>query len=181
MKTYLTYGAGITAAGAVLTLVLHIMGYWTNPERLGTALMIASIGGLAISTVGIVLGTKAVRDPVGPAGFTYGQAFKAGLFIILASAAFGLVFNFVYFKFINPNFAETTIQWTQSLMERMGAPEAQIEKKIDEMRQTTTVTRQLINGAVGAICFGAVISLITAAILKRAPKEDLSEPPPIAS
>lgn len=178
MKTYLTYGVGMTFASAVVTLVLHIMGYWSDPEKLGTALMIAFPVGLLITTGGIVLGTKEARAPHGAKGFTYGQAWQAGFFVILFAALSGVIFNAIYFGVINPNFNEVTMDWTKSFMERMGAPEAQIDKKIEEMRTTNTVLRQVINGFVGAVVLGAIISLITAAVMKRAPVEDFSEAPP---
>ncbi len=180
MKTYLIYGVGMTFANAVLTLGLHIMGFWSDPEKLGTALLVAFPVGLAITIGGIVLGTKKAREPHGPNGFTYGQAWQAGFFTVLFAALFGVIFNALYFGVINPNFNEVTMDWTKSFMERMGAPDAQIDKKLEELRTTNTAVRQVINGFLGAVVFGMITSLITAAVMKRAPVEDLSqEPPPL--
>ena len=96
MKTSLPYGAAITFACAVLTLVLHIMGYLTDPERLGTGLLITTPITLLIVIVGIVLGTRKAREPYGAKGFTYAQAWVAGFYVVLVAALTGVIFNFVY-------------------------------------------------------------------------------------
>lgn len=176
MKTYLIYGAVMTFASAVLTLVMQILGLFT-PEHLGTAMLVGMICGIAIMVVCLILGTKADRATVGPGAYGYGRALKAGIMITLAAACVGIVFNLIYFKFINPNMGETVAQWTQSFMERMGAPESQIEKKVADIRESSTVMRQVFRGFLNTAITGAILSLITSAFLKRA----AAEPPLSAS
>ena len=178
MKTYLAYGAGTTVACAVLTLVLHILGYLNDPEKLGTGMMISIPTVILIVIVGLVLGTKKAREPYGNKGFTYGQAWLAGFYIIAFAALTGAVFNFVYYQFINTNINEVTAEWTRSFMERMKVPDEQIEKQMAAVRAGSTVAKRVINGFFGTVVMGMVFSLITAAIMKRAPVEDLSETPP---
>lgn len=172
MKTYVTYGLILTFVSAVVTLVLQIMGMFT-PEHLGTAMILGILCGLALNITLIIMGTKADRATVGAAAFGYGRALKAGFMIVLFAACFGLVFNLIYFKFINPNMGETTAEWTRSLMERMGAPDAQIEAKIAEIKEKSTLMRQVVNGFISTIVFGTIVSLITSAFLKR----PAAEPP----
>ncbi len=180
MKTYLKYGAAMTAAGFVVIMVCYIVGLW-EPANLGKGLIIGVCAGLAIQITGIVLGTRQVRAATGKRGFTYGEAFKAGFMIALCGALCGIVSNFIFFKFVNPNYNENMIAWTKSMMEGMNAPEARIEKAEEDMRAKGGLDRQLINGVVGGIVLGTIISLITAAIMKRPPEDDFSEePPPIA-
>lgn len=182
MKTPLIYGTGMTIAGAVLTLLLHMLGFSTNPEKMLLTMIIVFPSILLITILGIIFSTRAVRAEHGPVAFTYGQAFKTGLLTAIFAGLTGAIFQFAYYKFLFPDFAEVAIQWTRSLMEKMGAPSATVEEKIDEMRVSMTLTRQVLQGFFSAIIFGAIISLITSAFLKRAAPDNLASapPPPLA-
>jgi len=181
MKTYLTYGAGITFACAVFTLVLHILGYLTDPEKLGTGMLVTTPCVLVITIVGIVLGTKKIREPHGAKGFTYGQAWVTGFYIATFAALTGVIFNYIYYQFINPNFNEVVAEWTRSFMERMKVPDEQIEKQMAAARAGSTVLKRAISALFGTVIMGMIISLITAAVMKRAPSDDFTtEPPPLS-
>lgn len=181
MKTYALYGIGITLASAILTLVLMAAGFLTNPEKLGMAFLILMCFLLIILIVGIVMATKATRAEAANRGFSYGQAWKAAVLTVVFAAIFGCVFNFVYYSYINPNYNEVAMQWTRSMMENRGVSSEKVEKQMDEMRAKGTVERQLINGFIFTIILGSIIGLITAAVMKRPPVEDLTQaaPPPL--
>jgi len=180
MNTYLKYGVAIPVAGLIAMVLCYVSGLW-DVDNLGKGLIIGTVVAIGIHTFGIVLGTRVERAPSGAAGFSYGKAFKVGFMISLVSAVAGIACNAIFFKFINPNYNETTIAWTRSLMENMKAPEAQIEKAEEQMRAKAGLTRQLVNGVVGAIVIGTIISLITAAVMKRPPADDLTGGPPAIS
>lgn len=179
MKTPLIYGTVMTVAGAVLTLVLHLLGFTTNPDRMILTMIIVFPCMLLISVLGIVLGTRAVRAEKGPnAAFSYGEAFKAGFLVVLFAGITGAIFQFIYYTLLFPDFADVAIQWTRSLMEKMGAPSGKIEAQIEEMRASMTIPRQVIKGFISNLIFGAIVSLITSAILKRSAPDNLTPPPP---
>jgi hypothetical protein len=177
MNTPLAYGLGITFASAVLTLVLHLLGLTTNPEKMLITGLIILPCVIAIVTTGLVLGMRKERARIGGGGFSYGQALKTGFLISLCAAVAGAAFNFIYYKFLFTDFAEVSIEGTRMFMERMGAPASAIEKALDDMRTKTTVTRQVVIGGIFTVVLGSIISLIAAAIIKRPPPEDL--PPPL--
>lgn len=178
MKTPFAYGAGMAFAGAVVTLALHLFGLSNHPEHLLAAIVIALPSALAITVAGIILGTRQVRQERGAAGFSYGQAFRAGFLIVLSGAALGTLFNFCYYQFLFPDFAEVRIEWTRGLMERMGARAGDIERALADMRTKATLGRELVTGLIFSIALGSVVSLITAAVMKRPPPDDfLVEPP----
>jgi hypothetical protein len=178
MKTPLIYGCGITFAAAVVTLALHLTGFSTNPEKLIVTMIVALPTMIAIAVVGIVLGTRKERAEKGAAGFSYGAAFKTGFLIALVASITGALFNLIYYTLLFPEFAEVSIEWTRSLLTRMGTPEADIERMIEETRAKSTVTRQVISGFIFSLVFNTIISLITAAIMKRAPADQPGELPP---
>jgi hypothetical protein len=172
MKIPLVYGIGITIATGVITLVAHLLGYWTDPEKLMMGMAIGGLCGIATLTIGIVLGTRRVRAASGAGRFTYGNAYISGLLIALCAAVCGLIFNFVFFKYLVPDFADTQVEWMRSFMEKMNAPADKIEEAIEGIRTKATLGAQLRNGLLGTVILGAIISLITSAFLKRNPADD---------
>ncbi len=181
MKTPLIYAGIITFACVMLTLINHVLGFSTEPDKMMMGLVIGTIGVLTILITGIILGTKAARAGQAPtAGFTYGQAFKTGFLIILFAALMLSVFNYIYFSFIFPNFADVQIEWMRGFMEKMNAPAAKIDEALEQARAKATVSRQMISAFIFTVVLGTFISLITSAVMKRPPAEDFAAPPPIA-
>src|SRR4051812_36711282 len=110
MKTYLTYGALMAFGGAVLVIVLYLLGFHSDASKLSAAQYLGGIGGLIIGVICITLGTKARRAQVPVTEeFGYGRALGAGFMIALFAALFGIVTTFVYAKWINPDFADIII------------------------------------------------------------------------
>src|SRR5215217_3994138 len=102
MKTYLTYGLAMAIAGALLILMLYLLGFHSDPAKLETAQALGMIGGLVIGVVCITLGIKARRAELPlTENFTYGRALGTGVMIALFASLFGLVTSFAYAKFIN--------------------------------------------------------------------------------
>lgn len=167
MKTPLLYGIGVTLVTGAITLIAQLLGYWSDPQKLMTGMMIGGLCGIAIQTIGIVLGTRRARLEQGGTHFTYGDAFKNGALIVFFTALSGLLFNFIFFKFLVPDFAETQAEWMRSLMEKMNAPAYKIEEAVEGIRAKGTLVAQLRNGFIGTVVLGTLISLIASAFLKR--------------
>jgi hypothetical protein len=180
MKTYALYGLAISIGGAALMLVLYLLGFHSDPDKFIFGVMIGIAAGLTIAAIGLVLAMRARRAAAGPAGFSYGAAFRTGFMTGLFAALFGLVFNYAYFAHINPSYSETMVQWGVNMMEKSGAPQDKIDKFEEKMRHDSTVARQMRGGFVGGIFFDTVISLIAAAFVKRPRVETTSEPPSLS-
>lgn len=182
MKTYLTYGSAMAGAGFLLVLVLYIFGFHSDPAKLGVAQAIQGIGGLGICVTCIVLGTKAHRAQV-PAtvNFGYGSALGAGVMITLFAALIGIVTNYLYGAVINPHLTEVLLQAQADKLEAQGMSADKIEG-IQKMTATfMKPAMQAASSFVFGMIFGTIISLITAAIMKRPAVEDLAgDPPPLS-
>jgi len=179
MKTYLTYGAAMAIAGAVLNVVLYLLGFHSDPAKLTTAQIIGACGGLAIGITCLTLGIKARREEI-PATeeFGYGRALGAGVMITLFGALFNIVTAFTYAKFINPDFVDVIVQAQSQAMEAKGVPAVQIEGAEKMIRLFAGPVAQAISGFFGGLIFGTLISLVAAAFLKRpAGPESFAEPP----
>ncbi len=179
MKTYLTYGLVMAIAGALLTLALFLLGFHTDPVKLQSAQWIGGGGGLVIGIVVIVLGTKARRAEV-PAteGFGYGRALGTGVMIVLFGALFGIATNLLYTQIINPHMTDILMQAQIDKWEAAGMSSAKIEQAEAMMRKMMHPAIQAVFGFIGGMCFGTLISLITAAFLKR--EATSAEPPVVA-
>lgn len=177
MKIYLTYGLAMSIAGALLTLALFLLGFHSDAAKLQTSQWISMVGGLAIGIVIIVMGTKARRETVPPGeSFSYGQALGAGVMIVLFAALFGIATNLLYTQVINPNMNDIIVQAQIEKWEAKGMTSTQIEQAEGMMRKMMHPAIQVCFGFLGGMFFGTVISLITAAFLKREAAAE-SEPP----
>lgn len=178
MKTYLTYGFAMSIAGALLTLALFFLGFHSDPAKFSTAQWIGGLGGLAIGVVAIVLGTKArLAEVPATEAFGYGRALGAGVMITLFAALIGIVTNYVYMQIINPGMADMIVQAQIDKFEAKGMSGAQLEQA---EKMTRAMTGPLISscfGFIGGMVFGTLISLVTAAFLKR----EASGEPPVAT
>ena len=170
MKTYVTYGFYMSLASALVVFALYFLGFHSEAAKLSTAQTLQMVTGLAIGIATIVLGTKARRAEV-PAteDFGYGRALGAGVMITLFAALFGVVFNYVYSSFINPNFIEVMVQAQTEKFEAQGMSGEQIDRAVGMMRGMM----QAAFGFIFGMFFGTVISLVTAAFLKRPATDEM--------
>ncbi len=174
MKTYLTYGAAMAGGGFVLVLILFIFGFHSDAAKVSTAQWIQMVLGLAIGVTCIVLGTKARRATVPPEeAFGYGSALGAGVMITLFGALIGLVTNFVYMHFINPGMTDLIMQAQIAKWEAAGMSSARIDQAEGMMRKMMNPAIQAAFGFFGGLFFGTLISLVTAAFLKRPGQDEL--------
>ena len=179
MKTYLTYGFAMAFGGALVVFAMFFLGMHDSAEKLDTAQWIQTCLGLAIGIACIVLGTKARRAEV-PAGepFGYGSALGAGVMITLFAALIGLFTNYLYGAVINPHFTDVMMQSQADKLTAKGVP----SDKIEQIQKMTAVMMKppvmAVVGFMSGMLFGTIISLITAAFLKRPAVENLTDSPP---
>ena len=179
MKVYLTYGFAMALAGSLLAIGLYLLGFHSQPDKLTTAQIIGTTGGLVIGVICITLGTQARRAEV-PATeeFGYGRALGTGVMIALVAATFNIGSTFLYCSLINPGFVDVIVQAQVEKFEAKGMSPAQIEGAEKMIRKFSGPVFQSISGFIGGLLFGTLISLVTAAILKRpAAPEPLDAPP----
>jgi hypothetical protein len=179
MKTYLTYGFAMALGGALISFAMFFLGLHDTPSKLDMAQWIQMGGGAALGVTCIVLGTKARRAEV-PAheNFGYGSALASGVMITLFAALMGLVTNYLYTSVINPNFVEVMLQSQAEKLESKGVPADRIEQ-IQKMSATMMKPAVMaVFGFISGMLFGTVISLVSAAFLKRPAVEDTEDAPP---
>jgi hypothetical protein len=174
MKTYLSYGLYMSLGNALLVFALYFLGFHSEAAKLSTAQNIQMVAGLALGITFIVLGTKERRAAV-PAseGFGYGSALGAGVMIGLFAALFGTVFTYLYAAVINPNFIEVMLQAQTDKLELQGLSGDKIEQINAMTRGMMKPPIQAAFGFVFGLLFSTLISLVSAAFLKRAATDEV--------
>ena len=179
MKTCLTYGFAMAFGGMLVVFAMFFLGMHDSPEKLDTAQGIQTGLGLALGVACIVSGTKARRAEVPAAEpFGYGAALGTGVMIALFAALLGLLTNYLYGAVINPHFTGVMLQAQVDKLAANGVP----SDKIEQIQKMTAVMMKppvlAAMGFVSGMLFGTLISLITAAFLKRPAAENLADAPP---
>ncbi len=121
----------------------------------------------------IFYSSKSYRNNILGGYISYGQAFVFGLLLAVLSAILIAIYNYVFNAFIDPEYSEKILSasrsWTESFMESKGVPEAQIEEAMDKIDAKGAVTplKSIKQALIGGTVFGVIVSLITAAIVKK--------------
>lgn len=167
MKTYLTYGFYTSVASALLIFALYFLGLHDRADKLGTAQTIQTVGGL-------VLGTQARRAEIPAAeNFGYGSALGAGVMITLFATLFGVGFNLLYTTVINPGFTEIILEAQTAKFEAAGMSADAAERATAMVRKMMHPAVQSAIGFFMGLFFGTLMSLVTAAFLKRPATDEI--------
>ena len=168
MKNSLTFGALSAVAGAVITLVLYLLGLHSDPARIATASWIQLAIGLPASIIIMIMGIRAKRtETPSNQAFGYGRAFATGLGIGFVSLALGVVFQVLYETVINTSFVECTIQANLANMASSGVSQAAIDRSEAMMRKFSTPTVRALFSVVGGSLIVTLIAAVTAPFATR--------------
>ena len=94
------------------------------------------------------------------------------MLISLYTGLMAAVYNFIHFKFINPNFADYVVDLNHEKWAARGMSDAQMEAAESMTRKMMSPAVQLFTTPVFMVLVGLIFSLIIAAILKRNPPEE---------
>lgn len=164
----LIYGLINGVAGIALTLLLYVGGvqWFTSP--------VAYLG-YAIPIVIACLGAS--RQKKLQSGFLeFGEALKTVFLIFVTGTLVNILFNYILFNIIDVPFRQAMMQEaatkTERIMQKLGAPQDQIDKTVDQMINGNNYTfGKLFLGFAIACIIWFIISLIIAAIMKKSKPE----------
>ena len=176
MGTKFTYALALTISQAVFNLLLYFTGFQTEKLEIGQH---AGWISLLIMIVVLWLGIKAVREETPDKSLTYGQGFLAGFLISVFSSFMSAVYTFIHFKFVNPNFYDYQLEMIRAKWVKAGMSDTQMEQAEAMARKFMNPVISSIFSIVIVLLCGLIVSLILAAILKRAKPADV--PPPVAA
>lgn len=165
------YGAMIAAIMIVITLVQFLAGLSDPANAQSPGSILIGLVSFAVWIGGVVLAVKAYRDAQG--GFiSFGQGFQVGFFTFLVISAISGVWNFVFYSFIATDFLEKTLEFIQFTMEDAGADDDMIDMMMGVYQRVYTPAGFMLMSLIGGTIFGAIVSLIIGAAMKKTPPQD---------
>ncbi len=183
MKTYATYGLAGAAIGALMTLAMFFAGLHGERIDLFNSWKVQlpmGVLGVAIGVAVISLGIRAWREAAPDKAMSYGRGFGGGLMISLFNGLASMVFTILYGMVINPGFKDAMIASKLAEMQESGMPAEAYAMAEKMMNIMLSPVAQGASALFGTLFFGVIVSLIAAAILKRAavaPVTDTVVPP----
>ncbi len=180
MNTYATYGLVGALLGALQTLVLfflglhgdrmHVLNDWKISVPLGLL-------GFVISVAVVVLGIRAWREAAPGKAMSYGRGVGGGCLIGLWQGMGMAVFTLLYGYVINPGLKATMVANAMAEMQKKNVPAEAYPMAEKMMNITMSPAVQAIGGFIWLAGLSLVVSLIAAAVLKRAAAEPAAVPP----
>lgn len=171
LTSTMTYGLYLGLVLVIYSILLFVLGVVPAGFLKPMLLLLTTI---VIYIIGITISTKKVRSEIYAGEVSYGQAFVIGLLIAITAAIVSTFYSYIQSTLIDPDYFMRTIsaqkEWTINFMQSKGVSEDQIDKaiaKFDEQIKNYSSIKNTLKGFLGSVIFGLIISLITAAFLKK--------------
>ena len=167
-STFLKFGLYLGLARVIWQLLFYTFGIHTMIQYN----WIGSLVTLVLVSVFVVLGIKDYRS-LNEGFVSFGKAFLTGLMIALVGGVILYAFNYIYVQFIDPNVTQDIMDATRDYMlERVPdmseeAYDAAMESNPFAKLGQNPIFGTLIGMLLAAPFTGALVSLISAAVLKK--------------
>lgn len=170
-KTVWTYGLIAGLISSSLFIALMLLGKAGDPNfKHG---MIYGYTLMILAFAFIFVATRITRDKYGNGVISFGKAFRVGLYITLIAGTIYVGVWLIDFYIFNPDFAEKYAAYTITQLKAAGASQAAIDKQVAAMKSFGEMYKNpLVNAMLTymeILPIGLLVSLISAAILKRKP------------
>jgi len=163
------YKYGVLAAlfSIITTLVFDLLGF-SNPESASTSqTVVVSLVGFAVMAVFIILAIQHQRDQLQEGAIDLGRGFMTGFGTTLITALITLFFTYIYFTFVQTGMQEVFEQQAIISMEDSGMSDADIQRTLNFASIFWSPPALAAFATIGVVIQGAIISIVTAAIMKR--------------
>lgn len=173
LKSALVYGLYAGLISILLSVIIWAGGLLESLGMWGSALI--GILSLVVTLIILIIFTRMYRDKELGGVITFGQAFQFGILVIVVSIIVSSIYTFIFQSFIDPDYMVRVMQSIQdktlAYLERMGASDAQIDKTMARFAEVPTVFKSIKQGLISGLIGGAILSLISSAVIKKNKKE----------
>jgi hypothetical protein len=159
LNTALKYAIITALAMFIFSIILYITNMYLNQSL--------NWFSYAIMLAGLIFAVKDRRDKDLGGYITFGEAFKTGFLFSIITGVIGTVFSLIMMTFIAPDMIGEILKKAESDMINKGLPDEQIKVAMDWTRTLTKPLWMAILGLFASAFFGAILSLIVAAIFKK--------------
>lgn len=150
----------------ITNLAWLYLSYYLGLHTNGLALFqIVPIGWLLITLVGFFLALRRFKQQ--SPHFTYWDGLRNGLLVALITALIAVVMQVGYHTLVFPGWPEYMVEQTRAYFSASGLSGTALEAKIDEARQTFTLSSYAMQSALSALFGGGIISAIMMIFLQR--------------
>jgi len=161
----MTYGLIAGLAMIVLSLCLYLAGV-----KIFTNMTLGLIGYLVIILLAVMAGMKQRNQQGGY--LTFAEALKTVFLVFVLAFLLQTIFNYVLFNYIDTSFrdavTQVTMEKTEAMMRRFGAPDSDIEKAMESISSTDSYSIKNLGIGFAMMCIVFfLVSLIIAAIVKK--------------
>jgi len=171
LKATATYGIYLAGISIAISVIVWATGLIEHIGLFGSAFI--GILQLALMAFLLVYYTKRYRDTMFNGRITFGQAFSFGVMLVVFSSLISSLYSFILNKYIDPDYMHrvmTMIQdKTYQMLSNSGMSQDQIDAqmiKIEEKGIPSPI-ETLVSSLEGGLIGGAIMSLISSAIVKK--------------
>jgi hypothetical protein len=161
LQNVMNYGLITGLIIVAYSLLIYIIG-----QSLNQALSYVTFIILAAC---IYLFTKQYRDKENDGFLPYGKGFNVGLLTGLFAGILLAFFTYIEITLIDPTIIDKQLDLMQQKLLQKGMPEDQVEQMMEMSKKYTTPGKMFFSSIVSFTFWSALISLITAALLKKEP------------
>jgi uncharacterized membrane protein (DUF485 family) len=169
-KTVLTFGL---LSGAVISLMMALTIPFQDKIGLDHSYVVGYTT-IVLAMLFTFFGIRSYRDNVGNGQISFGRAFAVGISItVISCLCYVLTWEVIYYNFM-PDFLDKYNAHVLQKMQESGATAAAIQAKTEELKRFKELyANPFFNAAMTFIepfPVGLVITLISAAVLRRKPQ-----------
>ncbi len=117
--------------------------------------------------IGAFISVKHYRDRVMEGYLSFGKAYGTALLTFVIIGFVWAIYGYILYKYLTPGLLEERITQTQETLLQLGWPEDRIEAYTDVIRKSQTPFTNAFGYVMNATFWGALLSLIIGAWLKR--------------
>jgi hypothetical protein len=168
-KSALTYGLYMGLISILVSVVIWATSMMENLGMWGSAVI--GIVSLAINLILLIVFTKSYRNKELAGSISFGQAFSFAILLIVVSVIIGAIYNYIFQTLIDPGYTARVMaaiqEKTMAYLQNAGVSEAQMNKTLEKFQDVPTVFKSIKQGLIFGIIGGAILALISSAIVKK--------------
>lgn len=127
-----------------------------------------------IPIMGIYFGIKERRDKVNFGYISFKDAFRTGIVITFIIGVMIVVFTYIYYEYINPDFVNILSTETEKTLIQNNASRDDINAALEIVRYQYSFSVQIIQQLLFVFVGGTIISIVLAFLLKKYQRRGLN-------
>jgi hypothetical protein len=160
----LIWGLIIGFAGIIYQVILYMLNQNLN-QAFGYL-------GILITLVLLILGMRSFRDKIRGGVLPFSTAFGFGIVAIVVSGILGTIYGYILWTVIDPDIITRMMEMKTDKLLQRGLPEEAIDQGMNITSKFMRPGIMAVMGLGSSLLFGAILSLIVGAIMKRDEPQD---------